>query len=78
MLPFPSRIFTQTLQYQNSKSNKYYVLIKLGPLVSESSTKTSYFYAPTDSEYKFHKTVVKNWPAIGFGLRLPLIGYLLL
>ena len=78
LLPFPNRFFTQTLQYQNLKSNKYYILIKLGPPVSEFSTKISYFYAPTDSEQKFHKTGVKNWLPIGFGLGLPLIGYLLL
>ena len=34
--------------------------------------------APTDSEHKFHKTGVKNWLPIGFGLGRPPIGYLLL
>ena len=78
LLPFPNCFFTQTLQYQNLKSNKYYILIKLGLPVSEFSTKISYFYAPSNSEQKFHKTGVENWLPIGFGLRLPLIGYLLL
>ena len=78
LVAFPNWFFTQTLQYQNLKSNKYYILIKLGPSVSEFSTNISYFYAPTDSEQKFHKTGVKNWLPIGFELGLPLIGYLLL
>ena len=74
LLPFPNRFFTQTLQYQNSKSNNYYILIKLGPSVSESSTNISHFYALTDSEQKFHKAGVENWLLIGFGLGFPLIG----
>ena len=52
--------------------------MKDGLPVSEFSTKISYFYAPTESEQKFHKTGVKNWLPIGFGLGFPLIGYLLL
>ena len=36
MLPFSHWCFTQTLQYQNSKSNKYSFLIELGPSVPES------------------------------------------
>ena len=53
--------FTHTLQYQDSKSGKYSILIELGPPVLESSTRISYFYAPTDSEYKFHKTRIENY-----------------
>ena len=78
LLLFPNRFSTQTLQYQNLKSNKYYILIKLGPSVSESSTKISYFYAISDSEQKFHETGVENWLSIGFGLGFPLIGNLLI
>ena len=59
-------------QYQNLKSDKYSIQIKLGPPVLEPSTRISYFYAPTDSEYKFHKTGIENCLPIGFGLVLPL------
>ena len=61
------------LQYQNLKSGKYSVLIELGPSVLEASTRISYFYAPTDSEYQFHKTGIENCLPIGFGLGFPLI-----
>ena len=62
------------LQYHNLKSDKYSLLINLEPPVLEASTRISYFYAPTDSEYKFHETGIENTLPIGFGLRFPLIG----
>ena len=45
--------------------------IELGPIVSESSTKISKFHAPTDSEHKFHKARIENWPPIAFKLGFP-------
>ena len=74
LLLFLHRFFAQTLQYQNSKSDKYSILIELGPPVLESSTRISYFYSPTDSENKFHKTGIENCLPIGFGLGFLLIG----
>ena len=62
------------LQYHNLKSDKYSLLIDLELPVLEPSTRISYFYAPTDSEYKFHKTGIENCLPIGFGLGFPLIG----
>ena len=44
---------------------------KLGPLVSEPSTRISKFYDPTDSEHKFHKARIENWLSIGFELGSP-------
>ena len=43
-------------------------VIELGPPVSESSTRISKFYNPTDSEHKLHKTRIENWLSIGFEL----------
>ena len=74
LLLYPHWFFTYTLQYQDSKSGKYSILIELGPPVLKSSTRISYFYAPTDSEYKFHKTKIRNCVPIGFGLGFRLIG----
>ena len=66
----PSLIFfTQSLQYQIWKSNKYSILAKGNRTWTanvEYSTRISKFYDPTDSEYKFHKTRIKNWLSIGF------------
>ena len=42
----------------------YLTVIELGPPVSESTTRISKLYDPTDSEYKFHKTRIKNWVTI--------------
>ena len=39
--------------------------------MSESWTRISKFYDPTDSKYKFHKTRIKNWLTIGFELGYP-------
>ena len=36
------------------------MVIELGPPVSESSTRISKFYAPTDSEHKFRKAGIEN------------------
>ena len=49
----------------------YLTLIELEPPVSESSTRISNFYDPTDSKYKFHKTRIENWLTIGFELGSP-------
>ena len=39
--------------------------------VSESSTRISKFYDPTDSEHKFHKMRIENSLSIGFELGSP-------
>ena len=39
--------------------------------MSESSTRISKFYNPTDSEHKLHKTRIENWLSIGFELEFP-------
>ena len=46
------------------------MVIELVPPVSESSTKISKFYAPTDSEHKFNKMGIENRRPIGFSLGL--------
>ena len=66
--PSPSHSFsTQSSQYQNWKANEYSILTvnELGLPVLESSTRTSKFYAPTDSEHKFNKIEMENWLPIG-------------
>ena len=40
------------------------IAMELGPPVLESSTKISKFHDPIDSEHKFHKTRIENWPPI--------------
>ena len=45
--------------------------IELRPPVSESSTKILKFHAPADSEHKFHKARIENWPPIEFKLGFP-------
>ena len=74
--PLPPLIgfFTQSSQFQIWKANTYSIQlneIKLGLTVSRSSTWISKFYDPTDSEYKFHKTRIKNWLSIVFKLESP-------
>ena len=44
---------------------------KLEPPVLKSSIKISKFHAPTDSEHKFHKARIENWPPIAFKLGFP-------
>ena len=50
--------------------SKYSILTiaKFGPPVSDFSTRISKSYAPTDSEHKFHKTVIENWLSIKLNL----------
>ena len=43
-------------------------LSELEPPVSESSTRTSKFYATSDSEHKFNKTEIEIRLPIGFNL----------
>ena len=69
----PSSVFSQSLQYQIFKANTCSILILLTAIklrlpVSESSTRFSKFYDPTDFEHKFYKTKIKKWLPIGFGL----------
>ena len=45
--------------------------IELGPRVLEYSTKISKCYASTDSEHKFYKVRIENWPPTGFKLGFP-------
>ena len=47
------------------------MVIELVLPVSESLTKISKFYDPTDSKYKFHKTRIENLLTIGFELGSP-------
>ena len=47
------------------------IAIELGPPMSESSSKISKFYVPTDSEHKLNKTRIENWPPIEFKLGFP-------
>ena len=47
------------------------MVIKLGPSVSESSTRILKFYEPSDSEHKLHKTRIQNWLSTGFELGSP-------
>ena len=70
MLSAPHRFSTQSLQYQNWNTNKYFILTvnELGLPVLESSAKISKFYAPADSEHKFNKTEIENWLPIGYNL----------
>ena len=58
----PHQLFTQSSQCQNWQADKHSILtvIELEPPVSESSTKIAEFYAPTDSEHKFHKARMEN------------------
>ena len=42
--------------------------IELGLSASESSTRISNLYFPTDSEYKFHNMGIENWLHIGLNL----------
>ena len=66
--------FTQSIPYQIWKVNTHSILTnnnRTGPPVSESSTRISKFYGPTDSEHKFDKTRIKNWLSISFKLEFP-------
>ena len=62
--------FTQSSQYRNWKGNKFSILMvsELRPPVSESSTRISKFYTPTDSELKFYKTGIENCLSIVYNL----------
>ena len=61
----PERIRTK-VKVMLSASPSLVFSHKLGPLVSEPSTRISKFYDPTDSEHKFHKARIENWLSIGF------------
>ena len=69
---FPSSFFKQSLHIgigtKIVKKDFIRTAIEIEPPVSESSTKISKFHAPTDSEDKFHKVRIKNWPPIEFKL----------
>ena len=70
---FPQR-FQTIFVYGNWNENRkqaFYTNDKLGPPVSESSTKISKFHGPNDSEHKFHKARIENWPPIKFKLGFP-------
>ena len=47
------------------------MVIELGPPVSESSTRISKLYDPTDSEHKCHKTKIQYFLSIDFELDPP-------
>ena len=53
----PSSVFHTKFTISELKSNKYSILTvsELGPPVSESSTRISKLYIPTDLEHKFNK-----------------------
>ena len=67
---FPCLFSTQSLRNRNWKANKYSILTEteIEPPVSEFLNRILKFYAPTDSEHKFHKTGIANWLPIGFNL----------
>ena len=44
------------------------MVTELGLPVTESSTRISKFYIPTDSENKFNKMEIDNWLPTGFNL----------
>ena len=71
----PSSFFKQSLHIgivrKVVNKDSIRTAIELGLLVSESSTKISKFHAPTDSEHKFHKARIENWPPIAFKLGFP-------
>ena len=71
----PSSFFKQSshigIGTKMVKKDSIQTVIKLGPAVSESSTKISKFHAPTTPENKFHKVRVENWPPIEFKLEFP-------
>ena len=54
--------FSHSPQYQNWQTNKHSILteMELGLLVLESFTKTSKFFAPTDSKHKLYKEGIKT------------------
>ena len=66
----PHWFFAQSLQYQNSNTNKYSILTvkELGAPVLVSSARITKFYAPTGFEHRFNKTEIKNWLPIGYNL----------
>ena len=69
----PSPFFKQSSHIKMKIVNKHslWMAIEPGQPVSESSTNISKFHAHTDSEHKFHKARIKNWPPIEFGLGFP-------
>ena len=66
----PHWFSTQSLQYQNSNTNKYSILTvnELGAPVLVSSAVISQFDAPTGFEHRFNKTEIENWLPIGYNL----------
>ena len=71
MIPFsPSQVFHTKFSISKSQAKRYSVLTstKLGPPLSESSTKISNFHAPTASEHKLCKTGNENWLPTGIKL----------
>ena len=71
----PSSFFKQSLHKvigtKIGNKDSIQTVIEIGPPVSQSSTKISKFHAPTDSEQKFHKARIENWPPIEFKLGFP-------
>ena len=47
------------------------MVIKLGPPMLESLTRITKFYDPSDSEHKFHKTMMGNLLSIDLELGSP-------
>ena len=68
---FPSSLFKQSshngIRTKIVNKDSIRTIIVLGTLVSESFPKISTFHAPTDSEHKFHKARIENWPPIELG-----------
>ena len=50
------------------------MVTELGLPVTESSTRISKFYVPTDSENKFNKMEIDNWLPTGFNLASSWLG----
>ena len=72
----PHWFSTQSLQYQNSNTNKYSILTvnELGAPVLVSSAGISKFDAPTGFEHRFNKTEIENWLPIGYNLGASWLG----
>ena len=71
----PSLFFKQSshIEIGTKIANKHSprTAIELGLPVLKSSTKISKLHVPTNSEHKFHKVRIENWPPIEFKLRFP-------
>ena len=64
---FPHKVHNIRIDWNANKYSNLTV-IELGPPVSESSTRISKFYAPSNCKHKFNETEIENWLPIQFNL----------